>query len=67
MLIKYACLANMKYITPHRFRHSFCKNLANAGTPIEIIRRLARHESIQTTAIYIESSKEEQIAALKKI
>jgi integrase/recombinase XerC len=67
MLIKYACLANMKYITPHRFRHSFCKNLANAGTPIEIIRRLARHESIQTTAIYIESSKEEQIAALRRI
>jgi integrase/recombinase XerC len=67
MLLKYARLANMEYITPHRFRHSFCKNLANAGTPIEIIRRLARHESIQTTAIYIDSSKEEQIAALKKI
>lgn len=67
MLTKYAELANMKHITPHRFRHSFCKNLANAGTPIEIIRRLARHESIQTTAIYVESSQEEQIEALKKI
>jgi integrase/recombinase XerC len=67
MLTKYARLANMENITPHRFRHSFCKNLANAGTPIEIIRRLARHESIQTTAIYVESSQEEQIEALRKV
>ncbi|AEH46356.1 integrase [Geobacillus sp. NFOSA3] len=67
MLNKYAELANMDHITPHRFRHSFCKNLANAGTPIELIRRLARHESIQTTAIYLESSQEEQIEALRKV
>jgi len=67
MLTKYARLANMENITPHRFRHSFCKNLANAETPIEIIRRLARHESIQTTAIYLESSQEEQIEALRKV
>uniref|UniRef100_A0A7U3YC32 Integrase family protein n=1 Tax=Geobacillus sp. (strain Y4.1MC1) TaxID=581103 RepID=A0A7U3YC32_GEOS0 len=67
MLNKYAELANMDHITPHRFRHSFCKNLANAGTPIELIRRLARHESIQTTAIYLESSQEEQIETLRKV
>ena len=67
MLNKYAQLANMENITPHRFRHSFCKNLASAGTPIEIIRKLARHESIQTTAIYVDSSQEEQIEALKKM
>jgi integrase/recombinase XerC len=67
MLNKYAELANMEQINPHRFRHSFCKNLANAGTPIEIIRRLARHESIQTTAIYVESLQEEQIEALRKM
>ncbi|MBT2641723.1 tyrosine-type recombinase/integrase [Bacillus sp. ISL-41] len=67
MLVKYAQLAHMENITPHRFRHSFCKNLANAGTPIEIIRRLARHESIQTTAIYVESSQEEQVEALRKM
>ncbi|MCI1593575.1 MULTISPECIES: tyrosine-type recombinase/integrase [Bacillaceae] len=44
MLTKYARLANMENNTPHRFRHSFCKNLANAGTPIETIRKFARHE-----------------------
>ncbi|UOF89060.1 tyrosine-type recombinase/integrase [Fodinisporobacter ferrooxydans] len=67
MLDKYAKLANMENITPHRFRHSFCKNLANAGTPIEVIRRLARHESIQTTAIYVDPSYKEQLDALERI
>lgn len=67
MLTKYEELANMENITPHRFRHSFCKNLANAGTPIEIIKKLARHESIQTTAIYVESSQEEQVEALRRM
>ncbi|WP_245934679.1 site-specific integrase [Paranoxybacillus vitaminiphilus] len=36
MLTKYADLANRENITPHRFRHSFSKNLANAGTSIEL-------------------------------
>ncbi|MGG0755774.1 tyrosine-type recombinase/integrase [Brevibacillus laterosporus] len=67
MLDKYAALANMDNITPHRFRHSFCKNLANSGASIEIIRRLARHENIQTTAIYIDPSHQEQIDALHKM
>jgi site-specific recombinase XerD len=67
MLNKYAKLAHMKNITPHRFRHSFCKNLANAGVPIEIISKLARHESIETTKIYIDSSHAEMLEALKKM
>ncbi|WP_028987532.1 tyrosine-type recombinase/integrase [Thermicanus aegyptius] len=67
MLNKYAGLAGMEKITPHRFRHSFCKNLANAGVNIETIRRLARHENIQTTAIYIDPSHEEQMRALEKM
>lgn len=67
MLDKYADLANMKDITPHRFRHSFCKNLANGGATIEVIRRLARHESIQTTAIYIDPSHAEQLQALNNM
>ncbi|MBP1965188.1 tyrosine-type recombinase/integrase [Paenibacillus aceris] len=67
MLDKYAKLARMDNVTPHRLRHSFCKNLANSGASIEIIRRLARHENIQTTAIYIDPSHQEQINALRKM
>ncbi|MDQ0919159.1 tyrosine-type recombinase/integrase [Paenibacillus sp. V4I5] len=67
MLKKYAEMANMKDITPHRFRHSFCKNLANGGAKIEQIRKLARHESIATTAIYIDPSYSEQLQALNNM
>jgi len=67
MLEKYAKLASMDTITPHRWRHSYCKNLANAGVNIETIRRLARHESIQTTAIYVDPSMKEQLEALGRI
>lgn len=66
-ITKYGELAAMKGVTPHRFRHSFCKNLARKDTPIEVIRRLARHEKIETTAIYIEPAGEELIEALKKM
>ncbi|WP_100401525.1 tyrosine-type recombinase/integrase [Bacillus sp. FJAT-42315] len=64
---KYSDLAGMEGITPHRFRHSFCKNLALTNTPIEIIRRLARHESINTTAIYVDPSNEELIESLRRM
>lgn len=67
MLDKYSKLAQMEYITPHRLRHSYCKNLANSGASIEVIHRLARHESIQTTAIYIDSSHQEQLEALESM
>ncbi|TRM10672.1 site-specific integrase [Lentibacillus cibarius] len=55
------------FINLHRFCHIFCKNLANAGTPIEVIKRLARHESIETMMIYIDSSYEERMEALRKM
>ncbi|PID02469.1 integrase [Sporosarcina sp. P2] len=64
---KYSGLAGLPAVSPHCFRHSFCKNLARQGTPIEMIRRLARHEKIETTAIYIEPGSEELIDALNKM
>lgn len=67
MMKKYSDLAKMDLVTPHRLRHTFCKNLALAGASIEVISKLARHENINTTAIYIDSSYEEQIMALAKL
>lgn len=64
-IAKYGELAGIEGITPHRLRHSFCKNLARQDTPIEIIRKLARHEKIETTAIYIDPSSEELVDALE--
>lgn len=67
MINKYAKLVNMENVTPHRFRHSFCKNLANAGVPIETISKLARHETIEVTKIYIDNSQAEMLSALEKM
>lgn len=41
-------------VTPHRLRHTFCKNLVNAGVSLEKIAALAGHESIETTRRYVE-------------
>jgi len=67
MIDKYAKLACMEQISCHRFRHSFCKNLANAGVSIQTIADLARHESIDITRIYVENSQAERIKALEKV
>lgn len=37
----------------HSLRHSYCTWLAEAGTPIHTIKRLAGHQSIETTMQYI--------------
>ncbi|WP_096466714.1 tyrosine-type recombinase/integrase [Aneurinibacillus soli] len=57
----------MENITPHRFHHSFCKNLANAGVSLEVICKLARHESIETTKIYVDPSHAEMVQALRNM
>lgn len=67
MVNKYAGLAHMEQVNCHRFRHSYCKNLADAGVNIQTIASLARHENINTTRIYVENSHEERIKALERI
>lgn len=67
MVEKYGKLANMEQVNCHRFRHSFCKNLTNAGVNIQTIADLARHENINTTRIYVENSSQERIGALEKM
>jgi len=67
MLDKYAELAGMDNMTPHRLRHSYCKNLANASISIQTIADLARHSNINTTRIYVENSDKEKLEALNKM
>jgi integrase/recombinase XerC len=54
-------------ITPHQLRHSFCKNLVNAGVSLEKIAALAGHESLDTTKIYCQPSLSDLDAAVAKI
>jgi len=43
-------------LTCHSLRHTFCKNLVDAGVSLEKIAALAGHESLDTTRRYCEPS-----------
>ena len=39
-------------VSPHTLRHTFCKNLVDAGVGLERVAALAGHESLDTTRRY---------------
>ena len=43
-------------ISPHQFRHTFCKNLVDAGVSLEKVASLAGHERLDTTKLYCHPS-----------
>jgi len=49
----------------HSLRHTFCKNLVNAGWSIQNVARVAGHDSIQTTMRYVEPSEDELKKAMQ--
>lgn len=53
--------------TPHWLRYTFAKRLEKNGTPIEAIRDLLGHESIETTRRYLRSSLEELQSAVEGV
>lgn len=55
-----------KKITPHMFRHTFCKWMLKAtNNDIEKVRRLAGHSHISTTIRYLKNSYEELTDAVE--
>ena len=55
LLSKYAA-AGLEEVSPHTLRHTFCKNLVDAGVGLEKVAALAGHESLETTRRYCEPS-----------
>jgi integrase/recombinase XerD len=56
-----------KKLTPHLLRHTFCTNLRNNGADISLIKDLAGHADIQTTArYYLKTDKEALRNAIRK-
>lgn len=51
----------------HCLRHTLLTNLANFGTPINSLKKLAGHSNIKTTELYLHSNLEQERAYLKKI
>lgn len=43
-------------ISPHQLRHTFCKNLIDAGISLEKVATLAGHERLDTTKLYCQPS-----------
>jgi site-specific recombinase XerD len=52
LLRAYAYAAHLEALSPHRLRHTFCKNLLDAGVGHEKVAALAGHESLETTRRY---------------
>lgn len=65
---KYVKLAGLdRHFTPHSFRHTLGFQLGAEGIPLQTIKEILGHESIQTTQIYVKASLDQQTKALEKI
>ncbi len=51
-------------MTPHQLRHTFAKNLVNAGVTLEKVAMLLGHSNLNTTRIYITPSQADLAAAV---
>jgi integrase/recombinase XerC len=54
-------------ISPHQFRHTFCKNLVDAGISLEKVASLAGHERLDTTKLYCHPSFADLSDAVERI
>jgi integrase/recombinase XerC len=52
MLKKYVGHTKLSEVTPHKLRHTFCKNLIDVGVSLEKVAMLAGHNNLQTTIRY---------------
>lgn len=59
--------SNFISVTPHQLRHTFCKNLIDAGVSLDKVAVLAGHESLDTTKIYCTPSLSDLAEAVEKI
>ena len=55
-LAGYVNASGLDKASPHILRHTFCKNLVDAGVGLEQVAALAGHESLETTRRYCEPS-----------
>jgi len=56
LVARHARAAELKGISPQSLRHSFCKDLADAGVGLETIAALAGHETVESTRRYRRST-----------
>lgn len=54
-------------VTPHTLRHTFGKNLVDAGVSLDRVALLLGHERLDTTAIYTTPSRADLAAAVEQV
>ena len=59
-------MADIEGLTPHTLRHTFAKNLIDAGRPLTVVAALMGHESLNTLAIYTRPSREDLARAVNR-
>jgi site-specific recombinase XerD len=64
---KYLDESGLENATVHSLRHSYCKNMLDCGTSIVVVSQLARHESLDTTRIYLTPSQHDLRQAVDNI
>ena len=63
----YAYDAHLEEVTPHTLRHTFGKNLVDAGVSIDRVAQLLGHESVDTTRIYTTPSAQDLQNEVEKV
>jgi site-specific recombinase XerD len=66
LVAEYAYLAKLEAVTPHTLRHTFCKNLIDAGVPIDQVAMMAGHSNLNVTKRYTTPSMADLQAAVER-
>lgn len=67
IVAKYAYNARLKKVSPHTLRHTFCKNLLDAGIPIDRVAILAGHSKLDITKRYTMPSEADLVEAIERL
>jgi site-specific recombinase XerD len=63
----YAQRAGLSGVTPHILRHSFAKQILDAGEDLATVSRLLGHAYLETTAIYTEPTVHDREEAVRRL
>ena len=63
---KSAYRAQLQDVSAHTLRHTFAKNLVDAGVPLDQVATLVGHESLDTTRIYTKPSEADLERAVRR-
>ena len=50
---------------PHRFRHTFARDMLRAGISLPALMQLMGHAQIQTTLVYVHTHSARRLAAIR--